>query len=307
MSDMGLDYETLHAINPRLVMVSSQLMGSRGSWSKWLGYGPSTRPAGGMTHLWNFAEGGQPPGSIAIHPDHFVGRMGAVAALAGLVGRHQRGEGAHFEAAQVESVLNLLGDLFLKESLDAGSVHPQGNVRPQGAPWGVYRCDGEERWCAITVRDDDDWRHFAGAIGAPAWTADSRFATAAGRIAARDELDSLVSEWTAGHSDYEVMRTLQSAGVPAGIAAYVEDMAHDAHFTAWQFARPVEQPALGSIMLEGPAFMSSDMPIADVGPSPMLGEHTRAICKDVLGMGDDEIETLIASGALEGRADGQPG
>jgi crotonobetainyl-CoA:carnitine CoA-transferase CaiB-like acyl-CoA transferase len=78
MADLGLDWDRVRAVNPRLVMASSQLMGSRGPWSTWLGYGPSTRPAGGMSHLWNFPDGGMPPGSVAIHPDHLVGRLLAV-------------------------------------------------------------------------------------------------------------------------------------------------------------------------------------------------------------------------------------
>ena len=91
MDELGLGYEALKAINPRIVMVSSQLMGSTGPWSNWLGYGPSTRPAGGMTWLWNFPDGDPPPGAAVIFPDHLVGRLGAMAALAGLVRRERRG------------------------------------------------------------------------------------------------------------------------------------------------------------------------------------------------------------------------
>ena len=127
MADMGVPYELVHEINPRLVYASSQLMGSSGPWKDWLGYGPSTRPVGGMTHLWNFADGGDPPGSGAIHPDHLVGRMLALGALAGVIGRQRGGEGFHVEVAQVETVINTLGDLFLKEALEPGSVGPQGN------------------------------------------------------------------------------------------------------------------------------------------------------------------------------------
>ena len=73
-----MGWDTVHALNPKLVMVSSQLMGSTGPWKDWIGYGPSTRPPSGMTHLWNWPGGAVPPGSFAVHPDHLVGRVCAV-------------------------------------------------------------------------------------------------------------------------------------------------------------------------------------------------------------------------------------
>jgi crotonobetainyl-CoA:carnitine CoA-transferase CaiB-like acyl-CoA transferase len=300
MADMGTDYATLKAINPRLVMVSSQLMGSRGAWKDWIGYGPSTRPASGMSHLWNFPDGGMPPGSGAIHPDHLVGRMAAVGALASLIGREEHaGVGAHIELAQVETIVNLLGDLFLKESLEPGSVEPDGNRDQRGAPWGVYQCAGEERWCAITVRNDDDWQHLRMALGDPAWAQSPELATSAGRRAVADELDVHLSKWTMERSDRDVMATLQGVGVPAGMMMYPADLASDEHSLARRFPRRVDQPGLGPVLLEGQAFEATGMPDPLVTPAPMLGEHTREICQQILGMSDDEIDALIAEGALE--------
>ena len=308
MADMGTDYQTLKAINPRLVMVSSQLMGSRGPWKNWIGYGPNTRPASGMSHLWNFPGGGMPPGSGAIHPDHLVGRMVAVGALASLLGRSAtddagaggtRGVGAHVEVAQVESIVNLLGDLFLKESLEPGSVHPEGNRDQRGAPWGVYQCSGEERWCTITVRDDADWARFRTAVGDPDWAAAPAYQTTLGRRAGADEIDAQVSAWTSERTDRDVMLVLQAAGVPAGMMMYPTDLVADDHSVARHFPRVVDQPGLGEVILEGAAFEATQMPAPLITPAPMLGEHTREICREVLAMTDIEIDALIADGALE--------
>ena len=304
MADMGTDFETLHAINPRLVMVSSQLMGSRGAWKDWIGYGPNTRPASGMTHLWNFPGGGIPPGSGAIHPDHLVGRVVAVGALASLIGRETHlGVGGHVEVAQVETIVNLLGDLFLQESVTPGSVHPEGNRSERGAPWGVYRCAGEERWCVVTVRDDADWGRLRTALGAPEWANDARFETSAGRRAAADEIDGHLGAWTMQRSDREVMTTLQACGVPAGMMMYPADVIADEHSLARNFVRPVEQPELGTVILEGAAFESNGMPDAWITRAPKLAEHTREVCREVLGMTDAEIDALIAQGALEQSAE----
>jgi crotonobetainyl-CoA:carnitine CoA-transferase CaiB-like acyl-CoA transferase len=299
MAGLGLDYESLHRINPGLVMVSSQLMGSRGPWKDWTGYGPITRAAGGMTHLWNFPDGDTPPGSAAIHPDHFVGRMCAVGAIAALLGRAEHGEGAHIEAAQVEAIVNLLSDVFLQEGLSPRSVSPMGNRSDRGAPWGVYQCSGEERWCTITVRDDDDWRRLREVIGDPPWARDPCFATVKGRLAMVDQVDAHLSAWTAERSDEEVMRLLQAVGVPAGRVAYASDICQDVHLGARGYLRPVDQPGLGEVMFEGPAFHSAAISTPRVSAAPLLAEHTREICHEILGMDDAEIDELVADGSLE--------
>ncbi len=87
MDKLGIGFDALQAVNPDLVMVSSQLMGSHGAWSWWRGYGPSTQPPGGLVHLWNYADTDAPAGSTSIYPDHVAGCLGAVSSLAALVGR----------------------------------------------------------------------------------------------------------------------------------------------------------------------------------------------------------------------------
>ena len=178
MEKIGLGFEQMREINPRIVLASSQLMGATGPWKDWIGFGPNSRTAGAMTYLWNFPEGGMPPGSGAIHPDHLAGRMLRSGAIATLFARERRGVGGHVEVAQVEVIIGLLADLILKAALEPGSVGPQGNRSARGAPWGVYPCAGNERWCVITVRNDDDWRRFRAAIGDPDWARERQYETA---------------------------------------------------------------------------------------------------------------------------------
>jgi crotonobetainyl-CoA:carnitine CoA-transferase CaiB-like acyl-CoA transferase len=299
MDDLGLGWSAVHELNPRVVMVSSQLMGSTGPWSTWLGYGPSTRPAGGMTWLWNFPDGGMPPGSFVIFPDHLVGRVCAVAALAGLAQRENTGRGAHFEAAQVETVLTCMSQYFLQESLVPGSVQPLGNRREQGAPWGVYRCAGEERWVVITCRNDDDWSGLRKSLGEPEWAADPSLSSVEGRRARHDDLDARLSEWTGSRSDREVMDILQSFGVPAGAMLYPSDEPQDPHLQARGYLAQIEQPGVGPMILEGPAFYGSAMDRPFIGPAPALGEHTRDIAVSLLGISAERTEELIEAGVLE--------
>ena len=178
MDELGLGFADLIAVNPNIVMVSSQLMGSHGTWADWRGYGPTGQGPGGLLHLWNYADRADPAGSASIYPDHFAGCLGAVAALAALVGR-ARGAvaGTHAEVAQVEAVAGSLADLLAADALAPGSVVPAGNRSEQGAPWGLYPCTGEEQWVAITCRDDSDWDRLRRVMGEPDWAADDAFAT----------------------------------------------------------------------------------------------------------------------------------
>ncbi len=299
LDDMGVGYETVRAINPRAVMVSSQLLGAHGAWKDWIGYGPSTQPLGGLVHLWNYDDQDFPAGSGAIFPDHLAGRTCALAALAMLLRRERTGSGGHAEVAQIENVTGMLAELLLKEGLAPGSVKPRGNRSEQGAPWGAYPCAGEQQWCVITVRDDSEWRALCAAMGDAALASDTRFATAAGRLAAAGELDARLCAWTQTLGKREVAALLQEHRVPCGPMFTGTDQLDDAHYQAWGYARWIEQPGLGRMALEGPAFAATGMSDVIVRPCPELGEHTREIARTLLGFSDAQIEALIAEGALE--------
>jgi crotonobetainyl-CoA:carnitine CoA-transferase CaiB-like acyl-CoA transferase len=299
MKDMGVGWETIRALNPRAILVSSQLMGSRGPWASWIGYGPSTQPVGGLVHLWNYDDQDFPAGSAAIFPDHLVGRVCAFAALAALLRRERTGRGSLVEAAQIEAVTGMLGELLLKAGLEPGSVKPRGNANERGAPWGAYPCEGSQQWCVITVRDDADWKNLRTAMGDPAWARDAAYDAAAGRLARREELDAKLAEWTVKLPKRELAALLQQHGVPAGPVFTGTDQLDDPHFQAWRYAREVEVEPLGRFSLEGPCWSASAMADADIRPAPKLGEHTREIARRLVGLSDAEIEQLVAAGALE--------
>jgi crotonobetainyl-CoA:carnitine CoA-transferase CaiB-like acyl-CoA transferase len=260
MDAMGLGWSVLHELNRRLVMVSSQLMGSTGPWKDWIGYGPSTRPPAGMTHLWNWPDGGAPPGSFAVHPDHLVGRVCTVGALAALIGRERNGDaGRHVECAQVETIINFMGDLFLRESNAPGSVGPVGNGSTR-----LVKCQGVERWLVV---DGDA------------------------------EIDEA---WCASVTDREAMAALQARGVAAGYVVYPSDMATDPHLAARGYPQQVDQPGHTRMYLEGPAFHATGIPEALVAPAPGLGEHTREIAVELLGLAGSDVDKLLEAGVLEG-------
>jgi len=297
MAGIGLDWEEVHRVNPGLIMFSSQLMGPSGRWRDWRGYGANTQPVGGLTHLWSYP--GMPPvGANVAFPDHVVGRLGAVAVVAALLERERTGLGRHIQIAQVEVVLNLLGDLYLKESLEPGSVGPRGNTSDIGSPWGVYPCSGDQRWCVITCRDDTDWLGLVEAMGAPSWMSDPVLTTVDGRREASDRIDAAIAKWTAARPDREVMETLQARGVPAGRMMYISDEPSEPQLAARDFIRRVEQTGLGEIIFDGPAFVGPDLPPVVLTEAPGLGQHTRRICTELLGLSPAAVEELIESGVL---------
>ena len=300
MDKLGVGYRDLADANPRILMGSSQLMGSRGAWSSWRGYGPSTQPPSGMIHLWNYADREDPAGSTSIFPDHTAGALCAVVTLAGVLGR-DRGvtTGAHFEVAQVEAPIGALADLLAAEAMAAGSVRPLGNRSEVGAPWGLYRCTGEEQWVAITCRHDADWRGLVTAMGAPGWAADPSLVDVDGRRQRADELDSRIAEWAGGSTKDAIAAACQAQGVPAAPMLTGAELATDAQFAARGFAVEIDQPGLGALILDGGAFRGELMIGPDIRPAPALGEHTREICRTLLGLDEAEIDRLFAAGVLE--------
>jgi crotonobetainyl-CoA:carnitine CoA-transferase CaiB-like acyl-CoA transferase len=300
MDDLGIGYDDLAAANPGIAMAASQLMGSKGVWASWRGYGPSTQAPGGLSYLWSYEDEDTPAGTASIFPDHFVGRLSAVGALATLIGR-ERGTvtGGFVEVAQVEAVTGVLSDLLAAESLEPGSVRAKGIHAERGTPGANYRCDGDEAWVAITCRDDADWAALCGAMDRPELADDARFATLEARRANVAEVDAIVSEWTAGLDRFEVADRCQAAGVPAGPMVTSIDMIEGEHFVARGFPVLIEQPAVGPLMLEGPAFHATGMTDPIEAPAPWLGEHTEQICVDVLGMDAAEVQRLIEAGVLE--------
>ncbi len=299
MDALGVGFDAVHRLNPRAVMVSSQLLGSHGPWADWIGYGPSTQPVGGLVHLWNYDDQDFPAGSGAIFPDHLAGRLCALGAVAALLARSSEGSGCHVEVAQVEAVTGVLGDLLLKAGLRPGSVAPQGNRRDDGAPWGAYPCAGEQQWCVITVRHDEDWRNLARAMNDPEWTRRPDLATVEGRRARHDEVDELLAAWTSSRPKREVESVLQAHGVPCGAVLTGSDLLEDPQLLALGYPAPIEQQDLGPITLEGPCFRATGMTAPIETQAPRLGQHTRAICRDVLGMDDDEVDRLLGAGILE--------
>ena len=309
MDALGIGYSDLSAANPGVAMVASQLMGSRGVWAHWRGYGPSTQAPGGLSFLWSYENEDEPAGTASIFPDHFVGRLSACGALATLIGR-ARGTvtGGLVEVAQCEAVVGSIADLLAAESVEPGSVRPMGVHTEQAAPGAMYRCAPEtdatgaenaEMWVAINCRDDADWRALCGVIGRSELADDPRYATFADRAASAADLDAIIGEWTGSRNRFDITDACQAVGVPAGPMLTSPDLLELEHFQQRGFLVEIDQPGVGLFTLEGKGFIASGMTEPVETPAPWLGEHSVAICRDLLGRDDATIEDYIARGIVE--------
>ena len=171
-----------------------------------------------------------------------------------------------------------------------GATPPRdGNRDPHMAPHGVFRAAGEDRWVAIAVEDDAEWRRLAHVIGQPELADDPRFATLAARKQHEDELEALVTSWTMERDPEAAAELLQAAGIAAALAARNRDLAEDAHLAARGFLVAPEHPEVGPLMHLGVPWRMSESDSGVRRPAPCLGEHTDACCATSAAMPTDEI------------------
>ena len=299
MESLGLGFEDLKEINPNIVMISSQLVGSRGPNSHWTGYGPTTQTYGGLLHLWDYDDDDAPATNGTIFPDHAAGRLCALAGIASLIGRDASGNATHTEIAQVEVVVNMIAEKLLQESLIPGSTGPQGNRHEQRFPRGPFQCQGEEQWVVISIDTDQQWMSLVNAMGAPEWALREAFNTVEGRLENEDLIESHLAAWTSDQNRDDVFHLLQEADVPCGPMIIGMEMLEDPHLEARGWTLEIDQPGVGYMKLEGPAWVSERMGGPITFPAPDLAGETREIAAEVLEMPDEAVTDLINRGILE--------
>jgi crotonobetainyl-CoA:carnitine CoA-transferase CaiB-like acyl-CoA transferase len=165
-------------------------------------------------------------------------------------------------------------------------------------PHGVYRCQGEDAWVAISVGTDEEWTALCRATGHPEWRDDPRFGTVTGRRRHEDELDSAIDAWTRERTAEEATRILQQAGVPAGPTQRPEDLLQDPQLCHRGFIVETEHPRGGRRRHPGAPWRMGTMGAPTYRPAPLLGEHTHWVLTELLGLSESEYGALEAEGVL---------
>ncbi len=294
----GLGYEDLKKINPRLIMHRTCGYGHTGSMASQPGYGQTVTSLTGFYTIAGWPDRHSVPIS-SFYTDHLSPLFGGLALITAIDHQQRTGEGQCIDQSQIESGINYLSPLVLDYSVNQRELALRGNSCPYASPHGAYRCQGEDRWVAITVQTDEEWEGFCRVVGSPTWTKDARFSTIEGRVNNSEELDGYVNAWTGSYTAEQVMGMMQKEGVAAGVVATAEDSEKDPQLAAYDFFHEIEHPYLGrQKFFHPPGFTLSDA-TAELHRPVFLGEHTEYICKDILGISDDDFEKMEKEGVFD--------
>jgi crotonobetainyl-CoA:carnitine CoA-transferase CaiB-like acyl-CoA transferase len=263
-------------------------------------------PITGYSHLSGYPH--RPPMGLGTNYPDYVINPGhtLVAILAALRHRRKTGKGQCIELAQIESSVAPLAPAVMDYANNGRVQGREGNRLPHAAPHGAFRCRDndfngapEDRWIALGVFDDRQWAALVHAMGSPSWATDAALSTRAGRKQREDDIEAKITEWTREQTAEDVMALLQSKGVPAGVVQNARDVLDaDEHLKARGYYVHLEHPEAGRTAYDGPPFRLSKTPAQFNAPAPMLGQHNDYVCKELLGMSDDEVAEAIIAQAL---------
>ncbi len=293
----GFTYETIREINPQVILVRLSNMGHSGPYRGQRGTGGTLQSLAGFTYVtgWPDREPAPPFGAIC---DQYPPLLAASCIISALLYRRRTGKGQYVQFSQLECSMLYLLPLFLDYQANGHIMNRMGNRSPGGAPHGVYRCKGVDRWCAIAVFTEAQWRNMCEIIGNPLLSEEKKFGSFSARKENEDELDGYVEKWTENRSPEEVMSVLQSVGIPAGVVENVEDMFSDPQLEYRNHFVRLDHPELGSYSARNHAFRMSRAS-AELKAAPCLGEHTELVCREILGMSDETFLNYLSDGVFE--------
>ncbi len=291
MSRIGLDYPSLLAQKPGLVMLSMSGMGQTGPLAGIRSYATIIAALSGMDSLVGYA-GERVLGMQQPYADANGGLHAAFAILVALWHRRRTGRGQFIDLAQLEAAVAVMGEALMETAMSGRIPATQGNDYPGFAPHGHYPCRDEDTWVAIAVRSDEEWQALCVALGAGPLAADQRFRGGADRWRHRRDLDRALGEWTRRFSPYEATVRLGRAGVAAAPLLGPVELLADPHFRARGSFVEVEHPVLGKEVIYGAAWTMSRTPPGVERPAPLLGEHNDQVFGRLLGLAPEEIRRL---------------
>ena len=290
---LGVGWDEVSGVNPRLVMVSFPGFGLSGPYAHFKGYGATMEAVAGHTMLRGYR--GEPPSAASptFHGDPNAGAHAAFALVAALIARERTGRGQFVEISQAEAVAHHIAYGFLDYSMNGRVQEPQGNRDPSMAPCGVFPCRGEDAWIAIAAPSDEAFAALCAELGLGALAGDPRFATAVARKRREDDLEALLAGATARREPPELMARLQAARVPAAIVYRQPDMFGDPQLRARGFFARIGHPEVGPYLYPG-AIAKLARGAADLEtPAPTLGQHNAEILQGLLGVDDARYRQLI--------------
>ncbi len=301
MDRLGLGFDRLQEVKEDILMVSVSSNGQTGPEKGYSGYAPMFAAAGGLGHLTGYPDG--PPVELRHAMDHTGGLMGAFCAVAALCGKAaNRGDnsasrlsgdgGLQVDVSVRDIATAFIGPALLDFAMNGREQSPQGNGSGAAVPHGVYRCAGDDAWVSIAVTSEPEWQGLRRALGNPEWAGESRFGDGFQQWLHREDLETLLEEWTRQRTPWQVTEALQSEGVAAFPSLSADQLMDDPHLSARQSFPEVVHPEKGRQRGVGPPWRFSETPARLDGWTPSLGEDNEAVFHGLLGMPLDELRSL---------------
>jgi len=328
MAKWGLDHERLRGERPDLVILSSCNQGQTGPHSRIPGYGSQLTALAGFLHLLGEADG-TPVLLYGPYIDYIAVGHGVAAVLAALLRRRVSGQGCYIDLSQYEAGLQFMTPALLEHAANGTVPSRVGDRDLVAVPHGVYRCadvrpgqaspassephssrpsrpaspassepHSTDRWCALSVWDDDEWSRLGKALGSPAWACEPRFATAAGRREHEEELDRYIGEHARELSRERICADLRAAGVHVAPVLTISELFSDPQLASRGFWRSLPHEVLGTVVGMAPPFTLSATPARLERAGPLLGADNEHVFGTLLGLGRDGVERLRAEGVL---------
>ncbi|HIF99335.1 MAG TPA: CoA transferase [Myxococcales bacterium] len=302
MEKLGLGWETLRAANPKLIAISSSGFGDDGLHPGYVSWGPNIEAMSGMAWLGGFPEG-QGAMTQYAYPDSLSALHGLFAVLCALDHRERTGQGQRIALAQLETTVAMIGPEMMDQIAHARPPARLGNRSTHRTPQGCYACAGEDRYCAISVASEEEWRALCHLIGRDEWALHPDFATATGRRESADRIDEAIGRWTRKHSPHDAAKILQAAGVPAGAVQNTEDQyLRDPHLAARGFFETIPHLKKGTVVATGIPLGLTGTPGRTPRAGAAMGEDNASVFRDRLGLSEAEYNDYLATGAIEAPA-----
>ena len=300
MPSLGLSYEVLSEVNPRLIMIALSASGAtEGPWRNLVTYGPSLAALYGLKSLLGYRNDPQPREDTADLDPTAAGHA-FVALLAALEYRERTGRGQFIDLAQGEATLQRAAAPLMDWLLNQRDAGPRGNRGSAMAPHGVYPALGDDTWLAIVVRSDAEWSSLcslAPQLERPEW------ATMRGRLNDQDALDKALSDRTRNYDAMELSVQLQGLGVPAFPMMDPTALLIDEDYSALSNARidltaDAAASVRGGALYTGTPWKMARTPAALSGPIPNRGEHDEDIYAALLGLDEEARAELREAGII---------